>query len=155
LTVVIVNELEVAGEPVKQGVALEVITTLTTSPLLKEVVVYVALSLPTSEPFNFHWYEGALPPLVGVAVNVTEVPEQIVLSASLDAIDTLAVCTELIVIEAELFALISETQPLRIKLIVIVVAPLLVILVVVNVPVPAVETTIVPVALPVFAPLNV
>ena len=27
-------------------------------------------------PLTFHWYEGIVPPLVGVAVKVTEVPEQ-------------------------------------------------------------------------------
>jgi hypothetical protein len=28
------------------------------------------------DPFTFHWYDGVVPPLVGVAVNVTEVPAQ-------------------------------------------------------------------------------
>ena len=28
-------------------------------------------------PFNFHWYIGATPPFVGVAVNVTLSPEHI------------------------------------------------------------------------------
>jgi hypothetical protein len=37
------------------------------------------LFVPTLLPFNFHWYDGVAPPLVGVAVNVTFVPEQIVL----------------------------------------------------------------------------
>ena len=37
-------------------------------------------------PFNFHWYTGKVPPLVGVAVNVTLVPSQIELSASEEAI---------------------------------------------------------------------
>ena len=36
---VVVMLLDVAGEPVKQGLAFEVITTLTTSPLIKDVVV--------------------------------------------------------------------------------------------------------------------
>ena len=30
----------------------------------------------TLVPFNFHWYVGVAPPLVGVAVKVTEVPAQ-------------------------------------------------------------------------------
>ena len=30
--------------------------------------------VPTLLPFNFHWYDGDAPPLVGVAVNVTELP---------------------------------------------------------------------------------
>ena len=36
------------------------------------------MPVPTFEPFNFHWYVGVVPPFVGVAVNVTEVPSQIV-----------------------------------------------------------------------------
>ena len=32
--------------------------------------------VPTFEPLTFHWYEGPAPPLVGVAVNVTEAPWQ-------------------------------------------------------------------------------
>ncbi len=35
--------------------------------------------MPTFPPFSFHWYEGVPPPLVGVAVNVTLVPTQILL----------------------------------------------------------------------------
>ena len=27
-------------------------------------------------PLTFHWYEGVVPPFVGVAVKVTDVPEQ-------------------------------------------------------------------------------
>ena len=34
--------------------------------------------MPTLLPFTFHWYDGVVPPLVGVAVKVTLVPEQIV-----------------------------------------------------------------------------
>jgi hypothetical protein len=36
----------------------------------------VLLFIPTFTPFTFHWYTGAAPPLVGVAVKVTEVPAQ-------------------------------------------------------------------------------
>ena len=35
------------------------------------------LFVPTLFPFNFHWYDG-VPPLTGVAVNVTLVPAHIV-----------------------------------------------------------------------------
>jgi hypothetical protein len=38
--------------------------------------------------FLYHWYEGVLPPFVGVAVNVTEVPAHT--GFALAAIDTLA-----------------------------------------------------------------
>ena len=40
----------------------------------------------TLVPFSFHWYVGVVPPLVGVAVNVTEVPAQTGLAEA--AIDT-------------------------------------------------------------------
>jgi hypothetical protein len=82
--------LDVAGDPVKQPVALDVITTVTTCPLVNDVVVKVALFVPVFVPFTRHWYEGTVPPFVGVAVNVTLSPAQIVLSASLDSILTLA-----------------------------------------------------------------
>ena len=36
------------------------------------------LLVPTFPPFNFHWYAGDEPPLLGVAVKVTFVPAQIV-----------------------------------------------------------------------------
>ena len=52
---VIVIVFDVAGEPVKQGVALLVITTLTVFPLVNEVEVYVELLVPTLAPFTFHW----------------------------------------------------------------------------------------------------
>ncbi len=58
--------------------ALLVITTVTILLLVKVVDVKLALLVPAFTPFTFHWYEGLAPPLVGVAVNVTEVPVQIV-----------------------------------------------------------------------------
>ena len=61
-------------------VALDVIWTVTASPLFKAVVVKVALLVPTFAPFTFHWYTGADPPLVGAAVKVTGVPGQIVVA---------------------------------------------------------------------------
>src|SRR6476620_1583620 len=57
--------------------AFEVMTTVTISPSVSEVEVNVLLSVPTLTLFTFHWYEGSLPPLTGVAVNVTEEPRQI------------------------------------------------------------------------------
>ena len=51
---VVVIDPDVAGLPVKQGVALDVITTVTTSLLTKVVVVYLLLFVPTFDPFNFH-----------------------------------------------------------------------------------------------------
>ena len=52
--------------------------------------MYVAEFVPTIALFLYHWYEGVLPPLVGVAVNVTEVPAQTA-PGGLAVIDTLAV----------------------------------------------------------------
>lgn len=42
-------------------------------------------------PFFNHWYDGEFPPLVGVAVKVTDVEEQIALSASDEVKETEAV----------------------------------------------------------------
>ena len=82
---VMVTVLEVAGLPVGQ-VAFEVRTQVIVLPLagIKEYVVFVAPG--TLVPFSFHWYVGVVPPLVGVAVNVTEVPAQTGLAEA--AIDT-------------------------------------------------------------------
>lgn len=55
--------------------AFDVITQLTICPFVKVVVVYVALLVPTLLPFTFHWYDGVVPPLLGVAVKVTEAPD--------------------------------------------------------------------------------
>ena len=67
---------------------LAVKTTVTTSLFARAALIYVAALVPTLLPFNFHWYAGVVPPLVGVAVNVTLEPEQIALSASFDIIVT-------------------------------------------------------------------
>ena len=58
----------------------EVISTLITSSWTNEVDVYVAsvALLISIAPLN-HLYTGIKPPLIGVAVKVTEVPAQIVL----------------------------------------------------------------------------
>jgi hypothetical protein len=59
--------------------------------------------VPTLAAPFFHWYEGVAPPLVGVAVNVTAVPEQVgfvpVVTAMLTAGVTLAVTPKLIGLE--------------------------------------------------------
>ena len=59
----------------------EVITTETASPLLSVDDVYVELFVPTLPPFTLHWYVG-VPPLTGVAVKVTDVPEHIEVDGS-------------------------------------------------------------------------
>ena len=53
LTVVVIPD-DVAGLPVKHGVALDVITTVTTSLLTKVVVVYLLLFVPILLPLSFH-----------------------------------------------------------------------------------------------------
>jgi hypothetical protein len=50
--------------------------------------VYVGLFVPTGVEPTYHWYDGVVPPLVGVAVNVTLVPAQIGEGTS-SVIDTL------------------------------------------------------------------
>ena len=67
----------VAGEG---QVALLVMTTVTTLLFARVVEVKVVLLVPAFTPFTFHWYEGAAPPFVGVAVKVTLVPAQIVVA---------------------------------------------------------------------------
>ena len=52
---VIVIPLEVAGEPVKHGLALLVSITVTISLFANVVAVYVVLLVPTLTPFTFHW----------------------------------------------------------------------------------------------------
>ena len=51
--------------------------TVTTSPSFSVFVVNIGASVPAFTPLICHWYEGLVPPLVGVAVNVTDVPLQI------------------------------------------------------------------------------
>jgi hypothetical protein len=75
LTVMVTGALVAVGEAVQ--VALEVITTVTTSPFVRVVEVKVGLSVPVFTPLTLHWYDGAAPPFVGVAVKVTLAPEQI------------------------------------------------------------------------------
>jgi hypothetical protein len=60
----IVTSLDVAGEPAKQGVALDVITQVTTSLFANVIVVNVAEFVPTFVPLTFHWYKGVVPPFV-------------------------------------------------------------------------------------------
>jgi hypothetical protein len=74
---VMVTVLEVAVVGLAQA-ALDVSTQVTASELARVVEVKVAALVPTLVPFTFHWYAGVVPPLVGVAVKVTEAPEQIV-----------------------------------------------------------------------------
>jgi hypothetical protein len=57
--------------------ALLVNTQLTTSPLLRLLVIKTALFAPALLPFTCHWYTGAVPAFAGVAVKVIDVPEQI------------------------------------------------------------------------------
>jgi hypothetical protein len=38
--------------------------------------MYVSLLLPTLVPLTLHWKTGVVPPFVGVAVKVTDVPAQ-------------------------------------------------------------------------------
>ena len=84
---------DTAGDPLTQA-KLEVIRTVTESMSAKAEVVYPMLSVPTAVVPTYHWYTGLEPPFAGVAVKVTSVPAQIVLSLSLEAMVTLAVSGE-------------------------------------------------------------
>jgi hypothetical protein len=78
---IMVTVLEEAGPELHD--ALEVSTTSITSLLASVVEVKTGLSVPSLTPLTFHWYEGNVPPLVGVAVKVTLVPEQIVVAEAI------------------------------------------------------------------------
>jgi hypothetical protein len=75
LTAIVIGRLVAVGVVVQ--FAFEVITTVTTSPFERVVEEKVGLSVPAFDPLILHWYAGVVPPLTGVAVNVTEVPAQI------------------------------------------------------------------------------
>ena len=51
---VVVIAFDIAGEPVKHGVAFDVITTVTTSLFVNVLVIYVGLFVPTSFPLSCH-----------------------------------------------------------------------------------------------------
>ncbi len=62
---------------VRQDVLLVMVHVIA-SLLTRDEVEYVLLVAPDmAVPFFFHWYVGVVPPLVGVAVKVTDVPEQL------------------------------------------------------------------------------
>ena len=84
---VIVRVFEVAGDPVAHA-ASEVSTHVIAS-LFRGTYEYVGMFVPALTPLTFHWYDGAAPPFVGVAVNVTDVPVHIA-PAGTAAILTLA-----------------------------------------------------------------
>jgi hypothetical protein len=75
---VIVTALDVAVVVVAQA-TFDVNTQVTTSLFDNVVDPNVAELVPTFPPFTFHWYTGVVPPLVGVAVNNTEVLAQTLL----------------------------------------------------------------------------
>ena len=104
----IVTPFEFTDEATKQEVELDVISHVITSPFTSDVEEYVeAVSPNIIELFFFHTYEGESPPFVGVAVNVTEVPEQIVVA--LAEIETLAVSKGLT--DAVTAVLVELTHP--------------------------------------------
>lgn len=93
--------------------AFEVITTVILSPFTKDDDENVALLAPMLLPFNFHWYEGAVPPLAGVAVKVTEVPEQIFIPGlaliSTDGVTVGVIVTVVVEVAEQLFASVTFT----------------------------------------------
>jgi hypothetical protein len=67
--------------------------------------------VPAFAPLTFHWYDGVVPPLVGVAENVTEVPAQTGFEEALMAILTAFSGLTVIVIVLEVAGL-PEGQPM-------------------------------------------
>jgi len=55
-------------------------TQVITFPFVNVEELNVLLFAPTLIPLTFHWYEGKNPPLIGVALNVIDDPEQIEVS---------------------------------------------------------------------------
>jgi hypothetical protein len=72
---IVIGELEAVAEVTQ--VALDVSSTVTISPFARDEEVNVGMLVPVFDPLTFHWKAGVVPPLTGVAVNVTDVPEQI------------------------------------------------------------------------------
>ena len=109
-TVVVVSviALLVAVTGFAQGSVL-LIVTVTISPLFKVVVVKVDDVCPaTFTPLIFHWYVGDAPPLVGVAVNVTDPPVHI--EVVLEAIDTDGTTVVVVTVIALLVAVTGFAQ---------------------------------------------
>jgi hypothetical protein len=88
--------------------ALDVMITLTWSPLASALEVNVVELIPAFTPFICHWYVGVVPPLVGVAVNVTLFPEQIEVDEAL--IETEGVTEFVVIVTTLLVAVTVVTQ---------------------------------------------
>jgi hypothetical protein len=121
LTVIVkILLITVAG---RGQVALEVISTFIWLLLTSALVVNVSLFVPTGMPATYHWYVGVLPPFIGVAVNVTEVPVHIGLTG-LARIDTDGVIPGLIFTVAMLVSLVQGAIPVIVYVKVLEIAPL-------------------------------
>ena len=72
----------------------------------------MTLFVPTLAPFNFHWNVGVVPPLIGVAVKVTLVPEQIVeaLALMLTLAGKLALTVTIVVLKLLMAVLQPEPE---------------------------------------------
>lgn len=108
VTVIVILELvAVAGDA---HAALLVITQLTISPFTSAAFVYVVLFAPTLLPFNFHWKAGVVPPLVGVAVKVTDVPVQIVLPGLAPMLMPGVIVGVTVIVTAPLVAVVGDAH---------------------------------------------
>ena len=81
---VMVKAFEVATVELAHATLL-VIITVTMSLLDIEFVVKIAVFVPAFTLFTFHWYDGVVPPFVGLAVKVTLAPAQIAVLGALIA----------------------------------------------------------------------
>lgn len=66
------------------------------------------LPVPAGTAFTYHWYDG-VPPLVGVGVNVTFVPVQIVVAVAVTDTEGVKIGLTFIVIAVEV-AVVGEAQ---------------------------------------------
>ena len=120
--VVIVIALLVAVTGFAQG-SLLLIVTVTISPLFKVVVVKVEDVCPaTFTPLIFHWYVGVVPPLVGVAVKVTEPPVHI--EVVLEAIETEGTTAVVVTVIALLAAVTGLAQGSLLLIVTVTTSPL-------------------------------
>ena len=84
--VMVMTICELVAVLLEAQVAVEVSTHHTESLFAKVLSVYVFAFVPTAEPSLYHWYIGFAPVLVVWAVNVTAVPEHIVVCVAVTEI---------------------------------------------------------------------
>ena len=72
--------------------------------------------VPAFTLFTIHWYTGEVPPLVGVAVKVTEVPWQILLEEAVTETPTTKGVLTTMVMALEVAGLPTAQLPLAVRI---------------------------------------